>query len=78
MSFWYFEPPDPKFPYRVELCASKLMPASEWLHINVTDTGDHGDKEEWQWDRSAITPTHTHMYAFRNEDDATRFALAWS
>lgn len=78
MTFWYFEPPDPKFPYRVELCDSKLDTASEWLHINVPDTGDHGDEAGWQWARSAITPTDTHVYAFRNQDDATRFALTWS
>lgn len=78
MSFCYFETPDPEFPYRVELCNSKLDTASQWLHINVPDTGDHGDEAGWQWDRSAITPTHTHVYAFRSQDDATRFALAWS
>ena len=78
MSFWYFEPPDPEFPYRVELCAHKMAPAAEWLHMNVPDTGDHGDQELWQWDRSAISPTNTHIYAFRHEQDAIKFALTWS
>ncbi len=78
MSFWAFEPPDPEFPYRVELCASNMPAASGWLRINVPDTGDAGDEAGWLWDRSAISPTHTHIYAFRHEDDAIRFALTWS
>lgn len=78
MSFWHFEPPDPEFPYRVELCASKLQVVSEWLRINVPDTGDAGDEEGWLWDRSAISPHDTHMYAFKHEHDAILVALTWS
>lgn len=67
-----------EFPHRVELNKSIRDQADLWLRVNLPDTGDNGDISGWLWDRSAITPTGTHIYSFRHEHDATQFALTWS
>ena len=66
------------FPYRVELCASHVKAVTVWMSINLPDTGDDGDESGWLWDRSHITPTHTHIYSFKSSEHAALFALAWT
>jgi hypothetical protein len=65
------------FPYWVELAHTHRDMADNWLHVNVPDTGDDGDEDGWMWYRSPVTPTNTHIYAFKRSDHAAEFALAW-
>lgn len=67
-----------EFPYKVELCASLRVMADNWLHVNVPDTGDEGDRDGWLWDRGPLYLSGTHTYSFKHEQDALQFSLTWS